>query len=361
MDGLLSDEKVRLKTSDCAARCGLTTRALRVYEKQGLVRPHRDANGWRTYSSQDLADLTTIVTLKKMGLTLVEVRRTLQSDVPTLEETLSRQLRMWRARRDAAATGMRLVSDALHHLKNRRALSAETLCELVRQVELADVTADLGAIARRKLTKAEINTWSRWWESRPNDQAENQLYLQAQNVLLHKIKSCMDRGLAASSGAVSQRILELERSMLEHHVRERACRQLRWNSRLTTKWYRLGQRPGLDELEPDAATRKLYSPRFAGYLESAYWTSPLGRELKSLLDLVARIRKSGEPASARKLAHRFRGLCARWELGNPKIHARFSEFIEKVNRKGARASGRELDWRAIHRSLDAPPNRRLRP
>lgn len=43
-----------------AARTGLTVRALRVYEREGLLRPSRAANGWRRYGPNDLMRLNTI-------------------------------------------------------------------------------------------------------------------------------------------------------------------------------------------------------------------------------------------------------------------------------------------------------------
>ena len=49
-----------LTAADCAARTGLTVRALRVYERAGLLKPGHSANGWRRYGPDDLMRLNTI-------------------------------------------------------------------------------------------------------------------------------------------------------------------------------------------------------------------------------------------------------------------------------------------------------------
>jgi len=40
-----------------ARRLGLTVRALRVYERHGLVQPGRTAAGWRVYGPAEIARL----------------------------------------------------------------------------------------------------------------------------------------------------------------------------------------------------------------------------------------------------------------------------------------------------------------
>jgi DNA-binding transcriptional MerR regulator len=55
--------------SDLAARAGVTVRAVRYYESQGLVRPRREANGYRTYTDQDVAVVREVKALLSLGLT----------------------------------------------------------------------------------------------------------------------------------------------------------------------------------------------------------------------------------------------------------------------------------------------------
>ncbi|MGH3385813.1 MAG: MerR family transcriptional regulator [Nocardioidaceae bacterium] len=55
--------------SDVAERAGVTVRAVRYYESQGLVRPGREANGYRTYTDQDVAVVREVKALLSLGLT----------------------------------------------------------------------------------------------------------------------------------------------------------------------------------------------------------------------------------------------------------------------------------------------------
>jgi DNA-binding transcriptional MerR regulator len=55
--------------SDLAARAGVTVRAVRYYESQGLVKPGREPNGYRTYTDQDVAVVREVKALLSLGLT----------------------------------------------------------------------------------------------------------------------------------------------------------------------------------------------------------------------------------------------------------------------------------------------------
>ena len=72
---MTDDSRKWLNAADCAARTGLTIRALRVYEREGLLKPGRAANGWRRYGPDDLLRLNTISVLKALGLTLAQIRK----------------------------------------------------------------------------------------------------------------------------------------------------------------------------------------------------------------------------------------------------------------------------------------------
>src|SRR6516164_6848902 len=66
-------DKQWLTAAECAARTGLTVRALRVYEREGLVSPARSEKGWRRYGPAEVARLNTVTTLKALGLTLEQI------------------------------------------------------------------------------------------------------------------------------------------------------------------------------------------------------------------------------------------------------------------------------------------------
>jgi len=63
-----------MRIGELAQRTGVTTRALRFYEDQGLLAARRSANGYREYDEDDLQLVKEILTLQTVGLTLEETR-----------------------------------------------------------------------------------------------------------------------------------------------------------------------------------------------------------------------------------------------------------------------------------------------
>jgi DNA-binding transcriptional MerR regulator len=58
-----------MRISDLAERAGVTVRAVRYYESRGLIRPVRAANGYRTYTEQDVVVVREVKALLSLGLT----------------------------------------------------------------------------------------------------------------------------------------------------------------------------------------------------------------------------------------------------------------------------------------------------
>ena len=63
-----------MRIGELARRAGITTRALRFYEAQGLLPAARSANGYRTYDEHDLRLVTEIQALRTVGLSLDDTR-----------------------------------------------------------------------------------------------------------------------------------------------------------------------------------------------------------------------------------------------------------------------------------------------
>jgi DNA-binding transcriptional MerR regulator len=59
---------------ELAERAGTSARTLRYYEEQGLVRPRRDANGYRQYDDADLRMVHEIRARLAAGFGLEEIR-----------------------------------------------------------------------------------------------------------------------------------------------------------------------------------------------------------------------------------------------------------------------------------------------
>lgn len=78
-----------LTPSQAAARFGISVKALRVYERRGLVVPDRTSAGWRSYGPDDLKRVADIVSLRALGLSLGQIQRVLDGDVGDLDAGLA--------------------------------------------------------------------------------------------------------------------------------------------------------------------------------------------------------------------------------------------------------------------------------
>ena len=70
--------EIRVTIGEAAAQTGLTAKAIRLYERRGLLAPApRTEAGYRTYGDDELAVLTFIRQARAVGLRLDEIRRVL--------------------------------------------------------------------------------------------------------------------------------------------------------------------------------------------------------------------------------------------------------------------------------------------
>jgi DNA-binding transcriptional MerR regulator len=112
-----------LNSSQAARRLGVSVKALRLYERRGLVAPARTAAGWRVYSPADLERAARIVALRALGLGLAQVARALQDD--GLEPALAAHEAALEGRIGQLAAQMERVRGLRGGLARGRAVRAE--------------------------------------------------------------------------------------------------------------------------------------------------------------------------------------------------------------------------------------------
>lgn len=78
-----------LSASEAAARVGVTTKALRLYEQRGLLTPDRTAAGYRVYGPEHMVRAREIADLRALGFSLAQVACVLGGNGQSLASTLA--------------------------------------------------------------------------------------------------------------------------------------------------------------------------------------------------------------------------------------------------------------------------------
>lgn len=124
---MLVQERDRLLAgpAEAARRLGVSVKALRVYERLGLIKPRRTKRNWRVYTPQDIDRLARARAFKMMGFGLSQIAALLDAGpdevaaAMVVQETLLRDRRaaldetlenLRDARRRLGRTGLRLVA-----------------------------------------------------------------------------------------------------------------------------------------------------------------------------------------------------------------------------------------------------------
>lgn len=137
-----------------AARTGTTPRALRLYERRGLLHADRTASGRRVYGAEHVLALGQIRTLKDMGLTLDAIAGIMRARTLDAGELIGLRLariEAEQARLTALAARLRMVQATLAD----GPIDAARLCELLAEPAQADVRQLLD----RWFTPAEQAAW----------------------------------------------------------------------------------------------------------------------------------------------------------------------------------------------------------
>jgi len=78
-----------LRPSEAARRLGVSIKALRLYERAGLLSPARTALGWRAYGPDEMARGADVAAMRRLGLSLAQIGFLLEQDAAGRERVLS--------------------------------------------------------------------------------------------------------------------------------------------------------------------------------------------------------------------------------------------------------------------------------
>ncbi len=132
-----------LNPAEAARRLGVSTKALRLYERRGLVAPRRTAAGWRAYGPQEMARAGQIVALRALGLSLARVAQVLDGDSQALEPALAAHQASLEQQGRQLAEAVEKVRELRAGLARGRTPDTEDLASLLTSVGGPSVAFDL--------------------------------------------------------------------------------------------------------------------------------------------------------------------------------------------------------------------------
>jgi DNA-binding transcriptional MerR regulator len=124
---------------ETALRLGVTIKALRVYEREGLVAPQRAPSGWRLYGPSQMARLHQIIVLRDLGLPLAAIGKLVGSR-SRLRQVLGLQRESLLAQRAKVDRALTLIEAAQRRLEEGHDLSLDDLATLTRETVVQQPT-----------------------------------------------------------------------------------------------------------------------------------------------------------------------------------------------------------------------------
>ncbi|MGB3813044.1 MAG: MerR family transcriptional regulator [Shinella sp.] len=118
---------LHLTAAEAARELGISAKALRLYERHGLLAPLRTAAGWRIYGQNEMARARDIVALRRLDMGLSQIKHVLSGDGDDLKAALARHQAGLERRLDRIAETVQSVEMARENLmaKAARAVSLE--------------------------------------------------------------------------------------------------------------------------------------------------------------------------------------------------------------------------------------------
>jgi DNA-binding transcriptional MerR regulator len=320
---------VSLSAAECARRTGLTVRALRVYERHGLIEPARSGKGWRCYGQRELQRLNVIVTLKAFGMTLAQIRALLATKAPPIARVLQMQLRACKARKEAADKALGLVQTALATIESGRHLSLEELCNLTRSMEMSSQHAIARELINQQITPDEERAYMTWMAARPLEEVKAmQEYGAAVRVLFRSLQDLRERKVDPADPETQALIVQWNQLAVRYGLRKFLTTLLEWNPAVAQKWLQVGERALSRSMASQQATP---DDGLWAYFGAAQEASPWHQALRQIADEAAKLAESRVDASsapAMALTNRLTKVCADHSLGDPLVYGRWAGAMQ---------------------------------
>lgn len=128
-----------MKINEVEAQVGITKKNIRFYEEQGLLSPRRNSeNGYRDYGEAEVAVLRRIKLMRKLGVSLEEIRRMQAGG--TVADGMRRHLVTLERERKSLEQSIQLCQSLKDREERLDALDAAALLEEMERLEQAGTT-----------------------------------------------------------------------------------------------------------------------------------------------------------------------------------------------------------------------------
>ena len=135
---LVSQSPRFFSPAETARRLKVSTKALRLYETLGLVKPLRTGTGWRAYGPEQMVRLHQVLALKYLGLPLKRIGAFLGDQLADLDAVLLLREAAFRARMTDDARRLELLVAVRRRLASGETLSVDDLIHLTRETGMTD-------------------------------------------------------------------------------------------------------------------------------------------------------------------------------------------------------------------------------
>jgi DNA-binding transcriptional MerR regulator len=318
-----------LSAADCARRTGLTVRALRVYERHGLIKPTRSGKGWRLYGPSELQRLNIILTLKTFGMTLAQIHSLLRTKPLPLVNVLQMQLRACRARRDGAQKALELVHAALATIESGQTLALEDLCNLTRSMEMGNHHSIARELINQQITPNEERAYMTWMAARPPDEIKAmQEYGAAVRVVFRSLQDLREKKCEPAAPEAQSLITEWNTLAVRYGLRQFMATLIEWNPAVAQKWLHVGESAlSLSITSHEAEPEDGLWAYFSAAQEASPWHQALRQAADEAAKLVeSKVDPSSAPAIA--LANHLARICSDHSLGDPLVYARWAGAMQ---------------------------------
>ena len=121
-----------MKINEAEQVLGITKANIRFYEKEGLLSPSRNENGYRDYSDADIRQLKQIVILRKLGIPVQQIGDILDGALP-LQDALEENIASLNDQIDALNGALALTKQLRQ--ENQETLDTDRCWELIQTQE----------------------------------------------------------------------------------------------------------------------------------------------------------------------------------------------------------------------------------